>query len=86
MSTEATSPIIPDRGLTASEKEICSAMRDEPSASSVEGVQTRGQKRALEQSVESEQQRSARRPVRGCSAARSAVAGLLLRLCLSSTC
>ncbi|KAK9821469.1 hypothetical protein WJX81_006655 [Elliptochloris bilobata] len=64
MSAEVTSPAFVSRGLSASEKEICSAMArgQEPSASSVEGMQTRGRKRLLEQTAESEHKRPARRP------------------------
>jgi hypothetical protein len=69
MSAEVTSPGPASHGPSASEKdrqEVHSAMRgdQEPSAGSAEGVQTRGRKRLLERSAESEQDRSAKRAVR----------------------
>ena len=69
MSAEVTSPGPASRGPSASEKdrqEVHSALRgdQEPSAGSAEGVQTRGRKRLLERSAESEQDRSTKRAVR----------------------
>ena len=62
MTAEASSPAFLGR---VNEKESCGAMRShEQSASSVEGMQTRGRTRIAEQSAESEPKRPARRPVR----------------------
>lgn len=62
MTAEASSPASLSR---LHEKESCGATRSrENSASSVEGMQTRGRKRQAEQSAESEPKRPARRPVR----------------------
>ena len=59
MTAEASSPASFSR---VHEKESC--MREQTTASSVEGMQTRGRKRVAEQSAESEPKRPARRPVR----------------------
>ena len=62
MNAEASMPASFSR---VTEEKNCDAIRSrEHSASSVEGMQTRGRKRIAEESAESEPKRPARRPVR----------------------